>query len=419
MIQPILETSSLMAGQDQNLVIRLANSGPQVCRGIVFRVRLPAEIISLRGEERVDISELLPGAVCYLRLVVRPARPGSFLLASGNFHYRDSRDRPVTPSPWRQQVVVEAPRFTPEQQAAHEAERHARAQRWEAAWPLFMQARDGRQALACLQRSVQRLQAQRPGAGAAAQYLAFAQAARQVGDPGLANHPPVVRGLEQAIEWYLQAGDAAEAHRCRDLLGYLTQAPVLDLKLSAAGSAAFVAGVASLVTIEIANRGYGPAHHVRLRLDGAVERPDEWQCERLGAGQTAIWHDACVIPSHPGQCVVRVQAIVGRVGGQADSQVWYRAAIPVGQPDLLAQMGRQQTGALPLHIEKYFGAGATNFDTGVVYSPSRSRVEPGAPGRWDGVLDDAARRAPERCARCAAPVEGQAKYCAQCGAPLG
>lgn len=388
MIQPTLETPRLIAGQDQGLVIKIANTGPGACRGVVFRLHLPPEIIALRGEERIYLSELLPGAVSYLRLVVRPARPGSFLLASANFHYRDSRDRSVNPPQWRHQVVVDAPQLTSEQQAAQEAERHARAQRWEAAWPHYLQARDGRQAAVCLRKAVQRHQSQGDAASVTAQYLAYAQTVRQIGDPDLGNDVQVTRGLEQAIEWYLQAGQPAEAHRCRDLLGYLTRAPVLELTLDASGSAGFVAGVASLVTIEVTNRGYGPARHVRLKLDGAVERPDEWQLDRLGVGQTAVWQDACVVPTHPGQCVLRVQILVGAASSDAKSLIWHRATISVAPADLLGHIRGQGPGAAPLHIEKYFGSGTKYFDTGLVYTPARSRTKDDTIGSWSVVIDD-------------------------------
>lgn len=410
MIRPTLETPQLTAGQECRLVIRLSNAGSQVCRGLVFRVRLPPELVALRGQERIEVGELRPGAFHDLALLVRPVQPGAFLLASTNFQYRDNYDRVVVVPQWRQHVAVQPAQLSPEQQAAQDAERHARAQRWEAAWPLYLQARDRRQALACLQRAVQRLRTQDQLAGAAAQHLAYAQTVRQTGDPDLGNVPQVIQGLEQAMAWYAQAGQSGQAQQCRELLSYLTRSPLLDVRLVIRADAVFTVGAAGLIAVQITNCGYGPAREVRLALSGMLERPVEHVVNDLPVGQTVTW-SASVVPSYAGPCAIKLDAVAQPYGGGAAVAVSCDGVVPAEPAGFLDQIGRAQAANFRVTIGNYAAPGGVNIvnQDGVVIA--RGPLTGGAPQR------PASPDLPS-CPACHEQTAPGQKFCSRCGASL-
>lgn len=410
MIRATLETPQLTAGQECRLVIRLSNASSQVCRGLVFRVRLPPELVALRGQERIEAAELPPGAFRDLALLVRPLQPGTFLLVSANFQYRDSYDRVVTAPQWRQQVAVQPAQLSLEQQAAQEAERHARAGRWEAAWPLYLQAHDSRQALACLQRAVQPLHSQgRPGS-VAAQHLAYAQAVRQIGDPDLGNDPWVLQGLEQARAWYGQAGQPGEAQQCRDLLSYLSRAPLLDVRLVISAGAVFTVGAASRITAQVTNCGYGPARAVQLALSGMLERPVEHLIQDLPVGKTETW-SASVVPRYAGSCAIKLDAAAYPYSGGAVVTVSCDGVVTAEPAGFLDQIGRAQAANVHVTIGNYAARGGVNIvnQDGVVIA--RGPLTGDAPQR--PVNPDL-----RSCPACHEPTDPGQKFCSRCGASL-
>jgi hypothetical protein len=417
MIRPTLETPQLTAGQECRLVIRLSNAGPQVCRGLVFRVRLSPELVALRGQERIEVGELRPGAFCDLALLVRPVQPGAFLLASTNFQYRDSYDRVVVVPQWRQQVAVQPAQLSPEQQAAHDAESHAGAQRWEAAWPLYLQVHDRRQALVCLQRAVQRLRSQGRSTSVAALFLAYAQAVRQIGDPDLGSEPWAIQGLEQAMIWYAQVGQSGEAQQCRELLSYLTRSPLLDVRLVVRADTVFTVGAAGLIAVQSTNCGYGPAREVRLALSGMLERPVEHVIIDLAVGQTETWN-ASVVPRFSGPCAIKLDAAAHPYGGGAAVTATGSGVVTAQPVGMLEQTTRRPDGSIHLHIENYAAPGATNVtnrDSAIV-----NRTPAVAGGNQKSapapvLTADAGRR---YCEQCGALVEPAQRFCSQCGISL-
>ncbi len=410
MIRPTLTTGHLTAGQECQLEIRLTNAGDRVCRGIVFRVHVPPELVALRGRERIDVGELLPGASSVMSLVVRPAQPGVFLLFSTNFQYRDSYDRIVISPAWQQEVLVKPPQLSPERQAALEAEHHARAQRWEAAWPLYLQARDRRQALACLQRAVQRLHSQGRSTSVAAQYLTYAQAVRQTGDPNLGREPWVLQGLEQAMAGYAQVGQSGEAQQCRELLSYLTRSPLLDVRLVVRADTVFTVGAAGLIAVQITNRGYGPAREVRLALSGMLERPVEHVIDDLPVGQTVTW-SASVVPSYAGPCAIKLDAAAHPYGGGAAVTVSCDGVVTAEPAGFLDQIGRAQAANIRVTIGNYAAPGGVNIVNKDGVQITRGPLTAGAPRRPTG---------PDlpSCPVCGEPTAPGQKFCSRCGATL-
>lgn len=418
MIRPTLETLQLTAGQECRLMIRLSNAGAQVCRGLVFRVRLPPELVALRGQERIDIGELLPGAFVDVRLLVRPAKPGAFLLVSTNFQYRDGYDRVVIAPQWRQEVDVQPAQLSPEQQALREAERHVQTQQWQLAWPLFLRASDARQALYCLQRAVQRLLNQRRPADAYAQYLAFARTVHLLDAPDLGDDPQLVHGLEQAVDWYARAGRADEARQCRDLVAYLIRSPVLDVRLVVPISAEFTVGALTSVAVEITNCGYGPARQVHLTLSGMIERPDDHELVDLQAGQSAVWNDVCVIPSHAGACAIRLDAVATPYGPAAPVKATWRGVVTAQPAGLLEQISWRQDASIHLEIENYATQGAVNLVNKDSVLINKAPLINDFSQRPTASAQSIANSDQTTCPSCGAPVEPAQKFCSQCGASM-
>lgn len=158
MISALVEDSTLVAGYDCPLVIRLTNIDRRVCRSILFRVHLPPDLVVMSGSERVNLAELAPGASHRIQLIVRPSRTGEFLLHSERFEYRDASDRPKPVRRWQATVTAEKPVLSPRQQAAARAEEFAQAQRWNAAWPMYLAAGLEQLAQFCLGKAVAELQ---------------------------------------------------------------------------------------------------------------------------------------------------------------------------------------------------------------------------------------------------------------------
>jgi CHAT domain len=90
MIEVSFEPPRLAAGQDCDIAVRFTNQGPGTCTHIVFRLDLPHEFLMLRGRDHIEIQELSVGRSWVEEVTVRPARAGTFSVASANFAYCDS-----------------------------------------------------------------------------------------------------------------------------------------------------------------------------------------------------------------------------------------------------------------------------------------------------------------------------------------
>ncbi|WP_434444999.1 CHAT domain-containing protein [Lentzea sp. E54] len=89
MIEISLSPSTLVAGQDCDLEVRLTNSGTGTCTSVVFKLLLPNDFLVLRGGDRVELERLAAGETQVKLMKVRPLRPGRWSVGSNNFSYRD------------------------------------------------------------------------------------------------------------------------------------------------------------------------------------------------------------------------------------------------------------------------------------------------------------------------------------------
>lgn len=106
MIEVTFEPSRLVAGEDSVLAVRLANTGSETCTDIVFRFRLPLDVLLLRGRNLIEIRELKAGQACRYELLARAKRPGAFAIQSPNFSYRNEDGRPVRVSSFGAELTV-------------------------------------------------------------------------------------------------------------------------------------------------------------------------------------------------------------------------------------------------------------------------------------------------------------------------
>jgi CHAT domain len=89
-----------------DMEIRLVNTGPGECRNIIFIIRLPVEIMHLRGQERITVDRLFPGQSIVSALRVRAHSAGCYKLTSPNFSYRDHTGRSHRVTDFTAQVTV-------------------------------------------------------------------------------------------------------------------------------------------------------------------------------------------------------------------------------------------------------------------------------------------------------------------------
>jgi hypothetical protein len=106
MIEVSFEPPRLAAGQDCDMAVRFTNPGPGTCTEIVFRLDLPREFLILRGKDRIEIPELLAGGSWVEEVIVRPARAGTFSVASANFAYCDGRGTQRRIKDFRAELIV-------------------------------------------------------------------------------------------------------------------------------------------------------------------------------------------------------------------------------------------------------------------------------------------------------------------------
>lgn len=110
MVRAELAADHLVAGEVADLVVRLHNDGPGECSNVVFRVRLPPQIVLLRGRDRFEVPRLAAGRSAEQTLRVRPKEAGSYTITSGDFSYRDRNGLACRVSNFSMRLTVAQPR---------------------------------------------------------------------------------------------------------------------------------------------------------------------------------------------------------------------------------------------------------------------------------------------------------------------
>lgn len=109
MISVTIEPTQLVANLITSLVVRLTNVERGPCTHVVFRFRLPAQIVLLEGSDRIEVARLDAGQSVAHTVRVRPRQAGSTAIVSSNFSYRDALGGSQYPAPFRQEVTVTPP----------------------------------------------------------------------------------------------------------------------------------------------------------------------------------------------------------------------------------------------------------------------------------------------------------------------
>jgi hypothetical protein len=91
---------------DTDLKICLTNSGPYECLNVIFVIRLPAGVMRLRGQERIEAVRLLPGKTVCEKLRVRSEKPGRYPLTSPNFSYKDHNGKTHREASFTAEIIV-------------------------------------------------------------------------------------------------------------------------------------------------------------------------------------------------------------------------------------------------------------------------------------------------------------------------
>jgi hypothetical protein len=106
MIRVSVEPLQFTVGQDARMRIRFANEGTGTCTNVVFRLALPAELLLVRGQDRVEIEAIRAGQVRSHDVVVHPRAPGDCAIGSPNFSYRNEVGQPVRNPDYRVRLLV-------------------------------------------------------------------------------------------------------------------------------------------------------------------------------------------------------------------------------------------------------------------------------------------------------------------------
>ncbi|MFJ7218658.1 CHAT domain-containing protein [Amycolatopsis sp. NPDC098790] len=91
MIRAELITSELSVGKPGDLTLCLTNDGSTPCTNIVFTLRLPPQIPSIRGGKVLEVDRLAAGQSSSSVIRVRPLQAGDWKATSSNFSFRDYR----------------------------------------------------------------------------------------------------------------------------------------------------------------------------------------------------------------------------------------------------------------------------------------------------------------------------------------
>ncbi len=113
MIEVRVSPTRIPAMEATELEICLTNTGHGACTSLVFRIRLPAGILRLRGRERIEMDSLGPGRSVTLPLRIRAENVGRYELTSANFSYRDHRGQPHRERGFAATITVDPERDPP------------------------------------------------------------------------------------------------------------------------------------------------------------------------------------------------------------------------------------------------------------------------------------------------------------------
>jgi hypothetical protein len=109
MISATIEPLQLVANLITPLVIRLSNTARAPCTHVVFRFKLPSQIVLLEGSDRVEVPRIDANQTIVHSVRVRPKQVGPASIVSSNFSYRDALGKPQYPTSFRQEVTVIEP----------------------------------------------------------------------------------------------------------------------------------------------------------------------------------------------------------------------------------------------------------------------------------------------------------------------
>jgi CHAT domain len=111
MIEASLETKELVVDHPGAITVQLTNAGRGTCTNIVFKLKLPVQVVLLQGADRIEIDRLDAGQSVTRSVRVRPKRAGTWSVTSENFAYRDmfGRARRITDFRLDIQILASVP----------------------------------------------------------------------------------------------------------------------------------------------------------------------------------------------------------------------------------------------------------------------------------------------------------------------
>ena len=84
-----MSPTKLVVGEESDLTVNLANTGPGTCMQIIFTLTLPDDILLLAGRNRVVLKQLASGETATRLFRVLPRSAGPCQVTSTNFSYRN------------------------------------------------------------------------------------------------------------------------------------------------------------------------------------------------------------------------------------------------------------------------------------------------------------------------------------------
>lgn len=111
-IQVTISPARLHAGVAEDIDVRLTNNGPGRCTNIIFSMRMPPGLVTLKGTAKIQRSTLAAGESFSSPLRVKANEPGPYLLTSPSFSYQDHRGRACHVKDFSVGITVEPGRQT-------------------------------------------------------------------------------------------------------------------------------------------------------------------------------------------------------------------------------------------------------------------------------------------------------------------